>query len=122
MFFLLNYSSIMLYILKSKSIFLQKAFDCVDHVLLLSKMYKEGDYLENRLQIVQTNGSVSEPCQIKTGVVQGGVVSPTLFDIFVDHSMFDLQLKGIIQMYADESVIKYSAFFLYELLCQLASS
>jgi hypothetical protein len=41
---------------------LRKAFDCVDHALLLSKMFKEGvrgdkltlfkSYLENRLQIV----------------------------------------------------------------------
>jgi retron-type reverse transcriptase len=67
---------------------LRKVFDFVDHALLLSKMYKEEDYLENRLQIVQTNGSESEPCQIKTGVVQGGVLSPTLFNIFVN-SMFD---------------------------------
>jgi hypothetical protein len=44
---------------------LRKAFDCDDHALMLSKMYKEGDYLENRLQIVQSNGSKSEPCQIK---------------------------------------------------------
>jgi hypothetical protein len=103
---------------------LRKAFDCVDHALLLSKMYKEGvrgdelalfkSYLENRLQIVQTNGSVSEPCQIKTGVVQGGVLSPTLFNVFVN-SMFDIQLNGIIQMYADDTVIKYSASSLDEL-------
>jgi hypothetical protein len=102
---------------------LRKAFDGVDHALLLSKMYREGvrgdeltlfeSYLENR-QIVQTNGPESGPCHIKTGVVQGGVLSLTLFNIFVN-SMFDIQLNGIIQMYADDTVIKYSVFSLDEL-------
>jgi hypothetical protein len=102
----------------------RKAFDCVDHALLLSKIYKKGvqgneltlfkSYLENRLQIVQTNGSKSKPCRIKTGVVQGGVLSPTLFNIFVN-SMFDIQLNGIIQMNAHDTVIKYSASSLDEL-------
>jgi hypothetical protein len=69
--------------------------------------------LENRIQIVQTNGSESEQCQIKTCVVQGGVLSATLYNIFVN-SMFDIQLNGIIQMYADDTVIKYSVFSLDE--------
>jgi hypothetical protein len=56
----------------------------------------------------------SEPCQIKTGVVQGRVLSPTLFNIFVN-SMFDIQLNSIIQMYADDTVIKYSASSVDEL-------
>jgi hypothetical protein len=74
---------------------LRKAFDGVDHTLLLSKMYKEGimgdeltlfkSYLENRLQIVEANGSESDTCQIKTGVV----LSPKLFNIF-ENSMFDI--------------------------------
>jgi hypothetical protein len=46
-------------------------------------------YHENRLQIVQANGSESDPCQIKTGVVQGVVLSRTLFNIF-ENSMFDI--------------------------------
>jgi hypothetical protein len=46
--------------------------------------------------------------------VQGAVLSPTLFNIFVN-SMFDIQLNGIIQMYADDTVLKYSASSLDEL-------
>jgi exonuclease III len=103
---------------------LRKAFDCVDHGLLLSKMFRDGvrgdplslfkSYLEGRLQIVQVNGDESEPEVVKMGVVQGGVLSPTLFNIFVN-DMFDLELNGIIQMYADDTVIKYSASSLDEL-------
>jgi hypothetical protein len=48
------------------------------------------------------------------GVVQGGVFLPTLFNIFVN-DMFSLELNGIIQMYADNTVIKYSASSLDEL-------
>jgi hypothetical protein len=47
-------------------------------------------------------------------VVQGGVLFPTLFNIFVNF-MFDIQLNGIIQMYADDTIIKYSASSLDEL-------
>jgi hypothetical protein len=100
----------MLYILESKKldralfvaevfIDLKEAFDCVDHALLLSKMYKEGgrgdeltlfrSYLENRLQIVQT----------KLTVKLRQVWCRVLFNIFVN-SMFNIQLNGIIQMYA----------------------
>jgi hypothetical protein len=55
---------------------LRKVFDFVDHALLLSKMYKEGvrgdeltlfkSYFESTPQIVQTNGTKIEPCQIKS--------------------------------------------------------
>jgi exonuclease III len=103
---------------------LRKAFDCVDHNLLLSKMFKEGirddplslfrSYLEQREQVVQMNEQESEPGVVKMGVVQGGVLSPTLFNIFVN-DMFSLGLNGIIQMYADDTVIKYSASSLDEL-------
>jgi retron-type reverse transcriptase len=65
---------------------LRKAFDSVDHNLLLSKMIKEGirddplslfrSYLEQREQMVQINGQESEPGVLKMGVVQGGVLSP----------------------------------------------
>jgi hypothetical protein len=66
-------------------------------------------FRKEREQMVQINGQESEPGVVKMGVVQAGVFSPTLFNIF---NMFSLELNGIIQMYA---VIKYRASSLDEL-------
>jgi hypothetical protein len=38
-----------------------------------------------REQMVQRNGQESEPAVVKMGVVQAGVLSPTLFNIFVNN-------------------------------------
>jgi hypothetical protein len=55
-------------------------------------VFKEGirddplfrSYREQREQMVQKNGQESEPGVVKMGVVQGGVLSPTLLNIFVN--------------------------------------
>jgi hypothetical protein len=88
-------------------------------------MFKEGirddplslfrTYLEQREQMVQINGQESKPGVVKIDVVQGGVLSPKLSNIFVN-DMFGLGLNEFIQMYADDIVIKYSASSLDELL------
>jgi hypothetical protein len=63
-------------------------------------------YLEQREQMVQINGQESEPRVVKMVVGQGGVLLPTLFNIFVI-DMFSLEVNGIIQMHADDTIIKY---------------
>jgi retron-type reverse transcriptase len=60
-------------------------------------------YLEQREQMIQINGQEGESGVVKMCVVQGGVLSPTLFNIFVN-DMFSLELNGTIQMYADDTV------------------
>jgi hypothetical protein len=49
--------------------------------------------------MIQINGQESEPGVVKMGVVQGGVLSTTLFNIYVN-DMFGFGLNGIIQMCA----------------------
>ena len=71
-----------------------KCFDRVNQSILVQKLEKFGingslllwfsDYLQNRSQYVKFGDSSSETCQVPSGCVQGGHLSPLLFSIFVD--------------------------------------
>lgn len=71
----------------------KKAFDVVDHQLLLDKLqlYRFGNstlswftsYLSNRQQFVSIDGKISDSLLIKQGVPQGSVLGPILFMVFI---------------------------------------
>lgn len=71
----------------------RKAFDVVDHQLLLTKLrlYRVSDpslswfesYLSGRQQFVSIDGQRSDSLLIKQGVPQGSVLGPALFLLFV---------------------------------------
>jgi len=73
---------------------LKKAFDTVDHDILLRKLKHYGVdnielqwfkcYLSDRTQVVDINGHFSEPENIDISVLQGSILGPILFDIFVN--------------------------------------
>ena len=73
---------------------LRKAFDKVDHSILLRKLYAIGirgklllliqDYLTNRKQHVDVDGSVSGNLDVTSGVPQGALLAVLFFLVYID--------------------------------------
>ena len=73
---------------------LSKAYDCVNHDLIIAKLeaYGVGDnslrliqnYLSQRQQRVKVGSSFTEWLEIILGIPQGSILPPILFNIFIN--------------------------------------
>ena len=91
---------------------LAKAFDTVDHDILLSKLSNYGikgtslkwfeSYLHDREQQCHINGHLSSSRKTTCGVPQGSIIGPLLFLIYINDLPISLNFSTP-RMYADDS-------------------
>ena len=97
---------------------LKKAFDTVDHDILLKKIQRYGvsgighawftSYLQDRRQLCKVNGVSPRIEEIHCGVSQGSCLGPLLFIFYINDLPFCLE-NCQVAMYADDTSISFSA-------------
>lgn len=96
---------------------LSKAFDLVDHDILVKKLNFIGcsreatslikDYLTNRRQLVQVGEFRSGEMDVLCGVPQGSVLGPLLFKIYIN-DLKNIHFYGKLFLYADDVCLLYN--------------
>ena len=97
---------------------LAKAFDTVDHSILLKKMEIYGvkgtslnwfaSYLSERSQYCLVNNHLSKKCNLSCGVPQGSTLGPLLFVIYINDLPSSIS-KCSPRMFADDTSLSISA-------------
>ena len=90
---------------------LRKAFDVCDHEILFKKLKHKGvtgktldwfrSYLSGRRQVVEVNGHKSKQEEIDMSVIQGSILGPILFLIYIDDLPSSSQLEAF--LFADDT-------------------
>ena len=96
---------------------LQKAFDTVNHAILVKKLHFYGirgvvndwflSYLSNRTQTVQIGDSISDKCNVLTGIPQGSVLGPLLFILYIN-DIYTSSSKLKFYLFADDTNLLFA--------------
>ena len=107
---------------------LSKAFDTINHDLLLAKLHAYGvknnalklmmSYLKNRYQRTKVNGAFSDWEELLTGVPQGSVLGPLLFNIYLNDLFYAVEKAEICNL-ADDTTPYSSGFELKEVMADV---
>ena len=107
---------------------LSKAFDTVDHALLINKLKNcygirgtplclLNNYLSNQLRYTCINSTISSLEFITCGVPQGSVLGPLLFSLYVNDMPLDSSFK--IALFADDTLLMMTGYDLNKLQQQV---
>jgi len=109
---------------------LSKAFDTIDHKILISKLQHYGirgialewfkSYLTNRHQYVNIGESNSSMQHVSCGIPQGSILGPMLFIIYINDITFASKIADLI-MFADDTNLFYSHVNL-DVLCNVINN
>ena len=93
---------------------LSKAFDTLDHNIILDKLHYYGvrntpldlfkNYLTNRKQYVEIDSVKSKMGEIQTGVPQGYILGPLLFIVYINDIKTSTELFNVVT-YADDTTL-----------------
>ena len=103
---------------------LKKAFDTVNHTILLKRLEHCGicgiplkwfeSYLSNRKQYVSVIGCSSEELALRHSVPQGSVLDPLLFLIFINY-LPNVSKHLIFYLFADDTNIYFESADLHQI-------
>ena len=97
---------------------LSKAYDCLPHDLIIAKFEAYGfdnislklfhSYFSNRKQKVKIGSAISERIDILTGILEGSILGPLIFNIFINDLIMFIEKTDICN-FADDNTLHKSS-------------